>query len=77
MAERLFDEAYLIKQSVLGPNHRSTLATLGNLALVVRYRGDYKKAAELNERALALREEILPTTHPDIYTNLGNLAAVY
>jgi len=40
-------------------------------------KGKYREAVALAERALALREKALGPNHPDVATNLNNLAEVY
>jgi tetratricopeptide (TPR) repeat protein len=44
------------------------------LALLVKSRGRYAEAESLNKRALEIREKGQPAGHPDIATNLNNLA---
>jgi tetratricopeptide (TPR) repeat protein/tRNA A-37 threonylcarbamoyl transferase component Bud32 len=61
----------------LGGDEPSVSANLlNNLAAVHRARGDAAEAQRLHEQALALREEVLGPTHPDVATSLSNLALV-
>ena len=59
---------------MLGPDHPSTLITLGNLALLLDDKGDRERAKEMYERCLAAQERVLGPDHPSTLTTLGNLA---
>jgi len=50
---------------------------LSRTALYLNTHALYKQAELLCERALAIREKLLGPEHPDIATNLNNLAEVY
>jgi tetratricopeptide (TPR) repeat protein len=50
---------------------------LNNLALVYFNEGKYAEAAELFQRALAIKEKALGPLHPDMAPSLHNLALVY
>ena len=55
-----------------------TAGTLfNNMAEVYRAQGNYGKALEYNEKALAIREKVLGEAHPDTATTYNNMAAVY
>ena len=50
--------------------------SLNNLALLYQTQGQYAEAAPLYQRALAIREQALGPTHPDVATSLNNLAVL-
>ena len=62
-----FEEAY-------GPAHPSTLATVYNLAILLREQGKYDEAEPLYRRALAGKEEALGPAHPDTLGTVEGLA---
>ena len=37
----------------------------------------FDEALEMHEKALSMRQAVLPATHPDIATSFGNIAIVY
>lgn len=74
--EALFSQVYETKMATLGIGNRSTLATMGNIALVTRYLSNLENAERLNRQALATRENILPPEHLDVLKYLSNLATV-
>ena len=54
-----------------------SVITLHNLAELYRRQGKYEQAEELYQRALAIREKVLGSDHPDTATTLHNLAYLY
>ena len=58
-------------------NEIETIRSLHLLALVLRFRGQYEAAEEMNRRALAGSEKVLGVEHPDTLTCVGNLALVF
>ncbi|GHU15706.1 hypothetical protein FACS189441_7740 [Betaproteobacteria bacterium] len=48
-----------------------------NIGLVYKCQGDYSKALEWHEKALAIREKVLGKEHPDTATSYNNIALVY
>ena len=60
----------------LGADHPSTLTTVHNMALVFDNQGQYDKALEYLERALASREKSLGVGHPSTLTTIHNIAIV-
>ena len=50
---------------MLGKEHPSTLASVNNLATVLRAQGDHKAAGELHRWALEGREKVLGKEHPN------------
>ena len=73
-AASLFREALAIYETVLGPDHHDTAASLNNLASVLQLQGDIAGARPLFERALAIYEKDLGPEHPDTAAGLNNLA---
>ncbi len=73
-ARPLHERALAIRETVLGPEHPHTAASLGNLALLLRAQGDLAAARPLFERALAIRETALGPEHPHTAASLDNLA---
>lgn len=49
---------------MLGPEHPSTLTSLGNLAKVLRDRGEYE-AGEMYQQAVEGMEKVLGPEHPN------------
>jgi hypothetical protein len=58
---------------MLGPEHPNTATSLNSLAALLKAQGDRASARPLFERALAIREKVLGTNHPDTATVRGNL----
>ena len=52
-------------------------ATLGNLGNAYYSLGDYAKARDLQERALAIQERANGRDHPNVAFTLGNLGSAY
>ncbi|OWK15625.1 KLC3 [Cervus elaphus hippelaphus] len=70
-----------IREQTLGPEHPAVAATLNNLAVLYGKRGRYREAEPLCQRALEIREKVLPSPapvlgadHPDVAKQLNNLA---
>jgi nephrocystin-3 len=63
-----------ISQTVQGPDHPSTGASLNNLARLLQAQGDYAGAEPLYRRALAIAEKAEGPDHPSTGTTLNNLA---
>ena len=76
-AQPLLQQALMICEKVLDPEHPDTSETLNNLAEVYREQGRYEQAEPLFQRALAIREKILGPKHPDTSETLNNLAWLY
>jgi hypothetical protein len=66
-----------IRKGKLGPEHRDTLAALGNLAVAYLATGKTTEAIALNERVRDAIVKNLGPDHPDALITLGNLAAAY
>jgi len=50
---------------MVGPDHPDTVLSLTNLAVLLMDQGELAAALALLERALAIREQVLGTDHPD------------
>ena len=59
-----------------GPQHLDTLASVSDLAEILRLQGNYSLADMMNRRALKGREELLRETHPNTTISVSNLAMV-
>jgi tetratricopeptide (TPR) repeat protein len=71
-----FERALAISEKGFGPEHRSTAASLSNLALLLKDQGDLAGARPLFERALAIAEKGFGPDHPNTARILNNLAVV-
>jgi hypothetical protein len=58
----------------LGAGHDATLAVMQNLAWVLGARGDHRRARELQEHVLQVRQRRLAEDHPDLLAAKRNLA---
>jgi hypothetical protein len=56
------------------PNNLGPSASMNNLAIALRSKGEYKQEAEMHREALEIRKRVLPADHPDIATSTDNLA---
>lgn len=79
-----YEEAEDVNRQVLaatevlyGTGSYSTLISMGNLAELMRKRGNLEPALELNLRTLAPRRKNFPPDDPETLNNLHNLATVY
>jgi Tfp pilus assembly protein PilF len=75
-ARPLFERALSICETVLGPEHPDTAASLSNLALLLQRQGDLAGARPLYESALAIKQTLLGPEHPEVAANLNNLATL-
>ena len=73
MRDRLLEA----QERLLGPEHPSTLTTVGNLGLLYDYKGDYEQAEAYYTRCLEARERLLGPEHPDTLATVGNLGLLY
>jgi tetratricopeptide (TPR) repeat protein len=65
--------AHEIWQRISG-SETDTIRSLDLLALVLRFRGKYEAAEEMNRRALSGYEKVLGVEHPNTLTSVGSLA---
>lgn len=75
-AEQLARQGLTEAEKSFGPLHRHTETSVGNLALVLRFRKQYEESEKHYRRALALREKSLGGTHPSAALLMLNLADV-
>ncbi len=75
LAKLIYSSA-LKEAETLGPEDPRLAESLHSMAEILRREEDYVKAASLFERALAIREKVLGTGHPDTASTLNGLAAV-
>ena len=52
-----YAKALLIREKVLGKEHPNTANTYNNIALVYHHQGDYVKAQELRNKAIAIHKK--------------------
>ena len=76
-AIELANEALVIREKILGPEHPDTALSLNNLALLYDSQANYPAAVPLYQRALKINEKILGPEHPDTASSLNNLAGLY
>ena len=61
-------------EKVLGREHPSTLASMGNLANVLDSQGKCEEAEAMHRQTLAMSEKVLGREHPDTLTSVYCLA---
>jgi len=76
-AVHIAEKSLAIKETVLGPDHPDTGASIGGLAVLYQSQGAYAKAEPLYLRALAIDETALGPYHLDTGTSVNNLAELY
>jgi tetratricopeptide (TPR) repeat protein len=74
-AER-YQTCLAIQREVLGPQHPSTLVSMGSLALVLRRQGKVDEAKTLYEKCLAIAIEVLGPRNPTTLTLMNSLAKI-
>jgi tetratricopeptide (TPR) repeat protein len=73
-ARDLLSEALLRRETELGPDHPSTLASRHNLATVMAMLGHCRSAVEEFREVSLARERLLGENHPDVLASRHNLA---
>ena len=73
------DEAEALLRAALATFEREqdeyeVAMTLGNLAAILQWRGDFQAAELMHRRALEIKERTLGPEHPELATTLSNLA---
>jgi eukaryotic-like serine/threonine-protein kinase len=66
-----------IKRRVLGPEHRNTLNSMNNLAIVYWCEGKYPQAEALFSQTIEISRRVLGPEHPYTLNTMSNLAPVY
>ena len=59
------------------PNSLGLATAYNNLGSTYGHLGDHKKELEYQLKALAIREQVLPPTHPDLATSYNNVGYTY
>jgi tetratricopeptide (TPR) repeat protein len=72
-----FRHAELTLSALPNPLQLREALLLGHLASVEFGAGSHERAMELQQRSLALREQALGSSHPDVWGSLGNLALIH
>ncbi|KAH8651688.1 hypothetical protein BGZ61DRAFT_406278 [Ilyonectria robusta] len=75
-AEEMDRRALGTRERVLGREHPHTLASVSNLASVLRRQGKYEEAEQMNRRALEWYEKVLGREHPYTLASVHNFALV-
>ncbi|KAH0536621.1 hypothetical protein FGG08_006515 [Glutinoglossum americanum] len=70
-------EALAIRETVLGPDHISTLDTVHNLGALYRGQAKFAEAEAMYDRALAGKEKALGPDHTSTLDTVHNLGALY
>jgi tetratricopeptide (TPR) repeat protein len=76
-AQKHFDWAVALRRQALGANAPQTLDSMGSLADVFHFQGQYDHAAQLFQKTLDAQRRVLGERHPDTLETLNNLAVVY
>jgi serine/threonine-protein kinase len=72
-ARERYEEALVLREKVLGPEHPDVAYSLDNLAQVLVLLNRNEEAKAMHERVLALREKVLGREHPYVGSSLNNL----
>lgn len=75
-ARQLLQEAVVLLEKALGPEHPSLAIYTSNLASVLLTMGNDQEAQQLASRALNIRRKALGDDHPDVGSSLKRLAGV-
>ncbi len=75
-AQQQYEEALVLQENLLGPEHPDVATSYNNLSLVVRLSGEYRYARELLLKALAIREAYFGPNHEWVGETLNNLSTV-
>jgi tetratricopeptide (TPR) repeat protein len=69
----LHEEALVLRRAVYGPDHNEVGYSVGNLAFLYQYLGDYEKAAAYSKEAIEIFSKQFGENHPNIGIILGGL----
>lgn len=75
-AQTLYNQSLGIKRSRFGPDHPSTLTSLGNSANTCFSSGEYEEAVRITNQALKIAEREFGPNSPNCADYLGNLGAI-
>ncbi|KAK8002369.1 response regulator [Apiospora arundinis] len=73
-AEQMHRQTLGLRETVLGREHPSTLASMNNLAESLRQQGKHAEAEEMHRQTLGLKETVLGREHPSTLDSMNNLA---
>ena len=76
-AAGLWEQARAVYTRDLGPDHPTTLGSMGNLAASYTELGRLPEALKLNEETLTLKRSKLGADHPSTLRSMANLALIY
>ena len=76
-AELIFEKCRYVRDGVCGPRDKDTATAMMMLGVAKYFLHKYPEAEALLATALAIREEVLGSSHADVALALTNLAAVY
>jgi tetratricopeptide (TPR) repeat protein len=76
-AEKMYVQALDGKEGAVGPEHTSTLSTVGNLGLLYRDQGNLAKAEEMLLRARKGYEAAVGPEHTSTLDTINNLGLLY
>ncbi|RYP62421.1 hypothetical protein DL769_007310 [Monosporascus sp. CRB-8-3] len=76
-AEYMHRQALKLRKTVLGEKHPDTLASMNNLAAVLRREAKYEMAEQIHRQTLELRKTVLGEKHPETLDSMNNLALVF
>ena len=72
-AEKMHRQTLALRESVLGKEHPSTLASMNNLGFTWKGQGRDVEAISLMKRCFQLRKHVLGPGHPDTEASLETL----
>ncbi|KDN60507.1 hypothetical protein CSUB01_06094 [Colletotrichum sublineola] len=75
--EKILVQALELKKKILGEEDKSTLATMGNLAITYRYQGRLEEAERLFNSVLEISTRLLGEEHPLTLETTNDLAGIY
>lgn len=75
-ARRIYEQSLELRSQLLGEEHPSALASMGNLAGLLWAQGDLPGARALQERVLELTRRALGEEHPHTLDSMNNLAGL-
>ncbi|KAI9888243.1 MAG: hypothetical protein M1814_000933 [Vezdaea aestivalis] len=76
-AEAMYQRALHSREKALGPDHTSTLATIGSLGVLYCDQGKFTEAERMYQRALQGYEKALGPNHISTLNTIGNLGVLY
>jgi tetratricopeptide (TPR) repeat protein len=76
-AEGMYKLTLTCRNKALGPNHKSTLHTVGSLGVLYTDREELEKAEQMHKLALAGKEMVLGPDHASTLNTVNNLGTVY